>query len=301
MKISILPALFGLALLAVVPAGASTANFTFMDCGQTNNPSCTTGGGSLGNSYAVASTGTTGVTATATAFFVTTISGTGSGTDMQTGAVGAYSSAGLGVCEDPTYYQNSGDNCFSPQHQIDNGANPVNAGPTTQQDWEFILIAFTGSAVDLNNVAIQLGNFNGGATDPFDVTYFTSSAATLTTAITSLPYASIAGTDGFGAAQSASCTAGATLDEEAQGLTTTQTGSNACTTEGMDTLSGAGTDVTYLLIGASVASNQVGDDYFKVQDIQANKASATPEPATFGLIGLSLAGLGLLRKKRKLN
>ncbi len=58
--------------------------------------------------------------------------------------------------------------------------------------------------------------------------------------------------------------------------------------------------VTYLLFGASVASGQSGQDFFKIQDISFSPAFiGTPEPATFGLIGLSLAGLGLLRRKRR--
>jgi hypothetical protein len=38
-----------------------------------------------------------------------------------------------------------------------------------------------------------------------------------------------------------------------------------------------------------------------VADDTLGAVSATPEPATFGLIGSSLAGFGLLRRKRKLN
>ncbi len=61
---------------------------------------------------------------------------------------------------------------------------------------------------------------------------------------------------------------------------------------------------------ASFVANS-GGDYFasdirgtngNTGDVSTNTAgtvSATPEPATFGLIGLSLAGVGLLRRKRK--
>jgi len=283
MKSSILLALVAIAVGAAVPANATTANFNFLTCGG-SNPSCS----STLSSYVIGSTGTTGITATATAFYVTS---TSSGS-MQSGQVGAYSGNGLGICENGSD-TGSGANCDSPWHQIDNGKNPVNNGPSTQQDYEFMLIAFTGSAVNLSNVAVQLGNYGGGSSDPFDVTYFTSSAATLTTAVTSLSYSQIAaGADGFSAAQSSSCSSGVTLDQTAQGEVTSD-----CNAEAMDTLSGS--NVTYLLIGASV-SDASGSDYFKLQALDVNKSSATPEPATFGLIGLSLAGLGFLKRKRKL-
>jgi len=280
-------AILGCAMLAAVPASADTANFTFLNCGDAGNPSCNS---NLSN-YAVNSTGVTGVTATATAFYITS---TASG-NMQTGKVGSYGSAGLGICENGT---DTSTNCESPYHQIDNGANPNpnNNNPNgdgTTQDYEFMLIAFTGSAVDLSNVAIQLGNFGGGSSDPFDVTYFTTSEATLTTAITSLSYTQIAdGSDGFSAAQSSSCTSGVALDQSAQSVS-----SSNCSTEAMDTLSGS--NVTYLLIGASV--NSPGDDYFKIQALDVNEFGfKTPEPATFGLFGFALAGLGWYARKRKL-
>ena len=62
-------------------------------------------------------------------------------------------------------------------------------------------------------------------------------------------------------------------------------------------------DVTYLLIGASITDANA--DYFKIQDINANAYNSTnpstPEPATFGLIGLALAGLGAYSRKRRSN
>jgi hypothetical protein len=62
----------------------------------------------------------------------------------------------------------------------------------------------------------------------------------------------------------------------------------------------AGGDVTYLLIGASVPDAGTTTDSFKLNTLTVNNVvTATPEPATFGLLGLALTGLGVYGRKRK--
>jgi len=55
----------------------------------------------------------------------------------------------------------------------------------------------------------------------------------------------------------------------------------------------------YLLFAARLPGNNADSsaDYFKIRSLSVD--TAVPEPATFGLAGLALVGLGLLRKARK--
>src|ERR1700691_5324577 len=130
MRNSILVAWFGIAVIAAVPASATTSTFEF-----------TTGSGGSGGhltSYSAACTSgatgcATGLTATAVAFYGT---GTSSGPtgNLTSGEVGEYVNAGLGICENQT-----GSNCDSPNHQISDGNN----GSGSTDDYEFMLIEFT--------------------------------------------------------------------------------------------------------------------------------------------------------------
>lgn len=281
--------ILGCAMFAAIPANASTSNFDFLTCSGSGSTECSSNLSAYGP---VTSTTGNGVKATATAYFVQgTSSGPTGGDTIQTGEVGAYSGAGLGICENQ-----NGSNCSDPYHQIDNADNPSSGNNgSTPVDYEFMLIQFS-AAVNLTD--IQLGNFGvaSGTADPFDATYFTTTASSLTTAINSMTYSQLtSGTDGFTEAQT-TCTSGATLLETAQSLTTSNCAVNG---EGIDSL--AGTNVTYLLIGASVSAN-LGEDFFKIQDIDGSIGSGqspAPEPATFGLVGLALAGLGVYGSKRK--
>ncbi len=55
-----------------------------------------------------------------------------------------------------------------------------------------------------------------------------------------------------------------------------------------------------LLFGARLSGNHADDhlDYFKIESLTISTV-ATPEPATFGLAGIALLGLGLIRNRRK--
>jgi hypothetical protein len=74
------------------------------------------------------------------------------------------------------------------------------------------------------------------------------------------------------------------------GTATTNNETTADTTRTI-TLTGLGSGVTSILFGASILGN---DNYFKIESLSATEATATPEPATFGLAGLVLIGLGVI-------
>jgi hypothetical protein len=297
MKNPIKLVLFGLAVIAAIPANASTSAFNF-----TGSIASSTVGGITATAYAFEATGA-GTSPTTTLYGPTS-------TGNNAPSLGIYSGNGLGVCEGTNQNSNSND-CSSPNHQVDNGPNNTSGAEAACSsgnscDFEFILFQF-GAAVDLSQ--IQLGNFgsNGTATNPFGATYWTSSSAlslsSIETDLEGKTTSGVAGTDNFSTQTQTSCATGqAALGAGGDGAGGSYNDGCALNTNGVDNLSGTG--VTYLLIGASLASGQSGQDFFKVQDISFTASSqqgATPEPATFGLIGLSLAGLGILRKRRKRN
>jgi len=286
-------AVLGGALLLVLPVGATTTTyqFDFAACGDAGNPSCT----SNVSAYAVSSSG---VTATATAYFLEGNSNAfNSGAAFQTGQVGAYSDAGLGICE-----TQSGGNCGVPYHQIDNYNNP--GGNSSPADFEFMLIQFS-AAVNLSS--IQLGNWGvaSGNNDPFYATYLVSSSSNAIS-LAGTTYSQLtSGTDGFSAAVTTSCTSGVTLEDGSNGSGGSTTSNCAVNGNAVDNLNGTG--VTYLLLGASTTQN-VNEDFFKIQDINANHGTGggqgpapTPEPATFALFGFALIGLGIFGRKSKTN
>jgi hypothetical protein len=277
MKKYILAAALGSAVILAVPAFATTTNyvFNFTACGTGN------GAGACNDNISAYASTSNGVTATAVGMYYSVGNGgsfnNGASTGvLNVGDLGAYSGAGLGACE------STAANCNPPLHQIDNGTNGISAN----DDFEFLLIKFS-AAVDLSS--IQLGNYGNGNADPFKITYYTSTAAL--NSLGSLAGTTLGSGNSFSSNQSQS-------SQSTTGGSSCVSGSTLC----VDNLSGAATNgVTYLLIGASIGDN--GTDYFKIQDISAsstsNNQSATPEPATFGMIGLALAGLGVYGRKRK--
>jgi hypothetical protein len=291
---AILGCVLGCVLLAAVPASAGNY-FDFTGTG--GNPS-TTAGGITATAYAFEATGTTSPTSN--------LFGPTSGNNNAP-SVGEYSGDGFGICEGSNQNSN-GNDCSVPNHQVNNGPNNTTGKASacssgTKCDFEFMLIQFS-SAVDLNQ--IQLGNWGstGTATDPFFSTYWTSaSVASLTqieTDLESTTVGGVAGTDSFSAETAGACSGGGSSTNNIGGGSNGNGGyvdNCAVNGNGLTTLNTGA--VTYLLFGASVASGQSGQDFFKIQDISFSPASATPEPATFGLIGLSLAGLGLLSRKRR--
>ena len=278
MKNSILLALFG-AVIAAVPASASSASFTFTGCSGSGNTQCSSDLSSYGPVASSATLNGVTVNATSTAYnIVGTSTGPTSGNTLTTALVGSYSGAGLGICE-----STADPNCQSPNHQINNGSDTSLTSNGSSDNFEFMLIQFS-AAVDLTS--IQLGNFgvtNSSQTaSPFNVTYYVSNAAV--GSITSLNGVAL-GADGF------------TVD------TTTCT-SGSCGVNGVGTDTLGNNDVTYLLIGASTANNAAGTDFFKLQQLNVSNytsGSSTPEPATFGMFGFALAGIGWYARKRKLS
>jgi hypothetical protein len=222
------------------------------------------------------------------------IAGTSAGpgsADFKAGSTGYYAGNGMGVCETGAGLPNN--DCASPNHQINNGTdvNLTSGGQSgSTYYYEFILMQFVGASVNLQSMT--LGNFgtNGSTTNPFGATYWTYTGSDTLTQMEAALGGTTAGNlgniSGFSGATSTTCTSGCSVN--ATGVTDALTGSN----------------VTYLLFGASISSG-AGSDFFKLQDLNiagvttTNSVSPTPEPATFGLVGLALAGLGIYGRKRK--
>lgn len=267
MRTSALLTFLSLAASVVIPATAATTAFNF-----TTN---TGANGEFGNDNISNSTPLQytigGLTVTATAYATANTSNT---TFSGTPTIGSYSGYGLGVCSAA-----DGTNCpgTAPQHQVDNNGA-----------YEFILFRFS-SAVSLDSIVLANFGTTGSSID-MDISYWVNPSS-----LTSIPAGAtyvFCGDAGEGAANQNTCP-------------TSQGSGNGIGTGSMtDTLTGS--NVTSLLVGAYTgATTSPADsipDYFKIQELNVTAGGSqapTPEPATFGLIGLSLAGLGLALRRRK--
>jgi hypothetical protein len=148
--------------------------------------------------------------------------------------------------------------CLSPYHQIDN----ANTSGLPGGD-EFVMLQFS-KPVSLSSIEIANYSSMDGST-AVDLTYYAASTA-LTTNTTL-----------------ASLGAGTTV--------------NANSGSGRQvTLNMSGSNVTYLVVGASVPDAGTEVDSFK---LNALSVVTTPEPATFGVTTFSLAALGVARLRRR--
>jgi hypothetical protein len=278
--------IFAGAILACGAANASGFQDTFdFETGSS---------GQFNNSTNIYSNTTTALSSTSITVYGGALSASGvlsaNGTLNQSANVGEYGGAGVGICDS----SDGGSGCNSPEHQIDDGSSIVNSVQQSTST-DFLLLQFS-SAVNLNSATLMLGNFgcgNGAGITGcnMDLQYWTSTtsltnsgaSSNLTTMLSNLT----GKTDTTLANNFTSDGTINTANGIANGATAT------------DTLAASGLNgVTYLLIAA--AGTAANPSYFKVQDLQINaQYSAAPEPATFGMIGLALAGLGVARRRKR--
>lgn len=194
-----------------------------------------------------------------------------SGTTLATAALGQWNPYGLGVCNDSERASGSTCSTSPPEHAVgNNGA------------FDFILLTFSQPVYGLS---FTLSTFN--SSQDTDVSYFVGKCA-------SVPNGSV------NCSPTGDTLASLTVANNIAGLANVQTrndltGGTTDRVVNLD-LSGTGTGgVNWVLIGATTLSGYTTNDYFKLQSMSY---TTTPEPATFGLAGAALLGIGLLRRKK---
>ena len=186
------------------------------------------------------------------------------GASFSTASLGQYS-GGLGVCD--TADNTTG--CGTPQHAIDNNGY-----------FDFVLLTFTQPISA--PVTLALNTF--GQPYDTDITYFVGNCTPSSTSCnpSGKTVAQLSTIAGFSGTLNAHDDIYGPTGNRNVDLNLTGTGP-------------AG--VNWILVGATTNSSYSGNDYFKLNAI--SYSSAVPEPATFGLAGAALLGLGLLRAKKR--
>jgi hypothetical protein len=190
-------------------------------------------------------------------------SNTGSGGDLATADLGQYNPFGLGVCNSSELAAAGG--CQPPQHAIDNSGH-----------LDFVLLTFSQP---VQSITLTLSPFNT-INDPMNATYIVGDCK---------PTPTSCSPNGKTVSMESAMTGFSTVS-----VTGLNSGNPAHDVTLTLNLTGTGTSgVNWVLIGANISET---DDYFKLEGMTY---STTPEPATLGLAGIALLGIGLLRARKK--
>ncbi|MEO8027738.1 MAG: PEP-CTERM sorting domain-containing protein [Bryobacteraceae bacterium] len=153
-----------------------------------------------------------------------------------------------------------GTGCGDPNHQVDNSGY-----------YDFVLFTFSAPVSALSFVADPYGNYDS------DATYYTRNGNSGYT-ILGKTLAQLVSTQGFNSP----------LNDDISCCGNT------------NTVPVTGSGITSILFGTRVGGDS-HVDYFKIHTLSATttpgQVGDVPEPATFGLLGASLLGIGLMRRR----